>query len=181
MAPLSGAPDVTFCDEIAPLSLMDSAMAVIEPHDGVEAVYRADAERLWRAIYAFAGDAEIASDAVAEAFAQVLNRGAAVRDPAAWTWRTAFRISAGALKARGAEGPVAAAPAEHLDRYGDPDLLAALRLLPDAQRAAVILFYYADLPIRDIAARLGSNSLAVRANLSRGRGRLRQLLGDHDG
>ena len=181
IAPLSGAPDVTFCDEIAPLSLMDRAMAVIEPHEGVEAVYRADAERLWRAIYAFAGDAEIASDAVAEAFAQVLNRGAAVRDPAAWTWRTAFRISAGALKARGAEGPVVAAPAEHLDRYGDPDLLAALRLLPDAQRAAVILFYYADLPIRDIAARLGSNSLAVRANLSRGRGRLRQLLGGHDG
>ena len=163
---------------------MDTAMAVIEPYESVEAVYRADAERLWRAIYAFAGDAEIASDAVAEAFAQVLNRGAAVRDPAAWTWRTAFRISAGALKARGAEGPAVAAPAapaEHLDRYGDPDLLAALRLLADAQRAAVILFYYADLPIRDIAARLGSNSLAVRANLSRGRGRLRQLLGDHDG
>jgi RNA polymerase sigma-70 factor (ECF subfamily) len=160
---------------------MDSAMAVIEPHEGVEAVYRADAERLWRAIYAFAGDAEIASDAVAEAFAQVLNRGAAVRDPAAWTWRTAFRISAGALKERGAGGQVAAGPAEHLDRYGDPDLLVALRMLPDAQRAAVILFYYADLPISDIAARLGSNSLAVRANLSRGRGRLRQLLGDHDG
>jgi DNA-directed RNA polymerase specialized sigma24 family protein len=45
----------------------------------------------------------------------------------------------------------------------------------------VILFYYADLPTRDIAARLGTNSLAVRANLSRGRRRLRMLLGDHDG
>jgi RNA polymerase sigma-70 factor (ECF subfamily) len=160
---------------------MDSAVAVLEPRESVEAVYRADAERLWRAIYAFAGDAEIASDAVAEAFAQVLHRGAAVRDPAAWTWRTAFRISAGALKARGGGGPGPATPGEHLDRYGDPDLLAALRQLPDAQRAAVILFYYADLPIRDIATRLGSNSLAVRANLSRGRGRLRQLLGDRNG
>jgi DNA-directed RNA polymerase specialized sigma24 family protein len=73
---------------------MDSAAAVLEARESVEAVYRADAERLWRAIYAFAGDAEIASDAVAEAFTQVLHRGAAVRDPAAWTWRTAFRISA---------------------------------------------------------------------------------------
>jgi RNA polymerase sigma-70 factor (ECF subfamily) len=173
--------DVTFCHETAPLQVMDSAMAVVEPHEGVEAVYRADAERLWRAIYAFAGDAEIASDAVAEAFAQVLSRGSAVRDPAAWTWRTAFRISAGALKARGPVVPAPGASAEHLDEYGDPDLLAALRQLPDAQRAAVILFYYADLPIRDIAVRLGTNSLAVRANLSRGRGRLRQLLGDHDG
>jgi len=53
---------------------MDNAVATIEAHEGVEAVYRADAERLWRAIFAFAGDAEIASDAVAEAFAQVLQR-----------------------------------------------------------------------------------------------------------
>ena len=160
---------------------MDSAIATIEPRDSVEAVYRADAERLWRAIYAFAGDAEIASDAVAEAFAQVLHRGAAVHDPAAWTWRTAFRIAAGALKARGAAGPAATASGEHLDRYGDPDLLAALRQLPEGQRAAVILFYFADLPVRDIADRLGSNSVAVRANLSRGRARLRELLGDHHG
>src|SRR5690349_17379281 len=105
-------------------------MAVVERDDGIEAVYRADSERLWRAIYAFSGDAEIASDAVAEAFAQVLHRGAAVRDPAAWTWRTAFRISAGALKDRRAAEQTAAAPAsstaEHLDRYADPDLLAAL-------------------------------------------------------
>jgi RNA polymerase sigma-70 factor (ECF subfamily) len=160
---------------------MDSALALVESHESVEAVYRADAQRLWRAIYAFAGDAEIASDAVAEAFTQLLHRGAAVRDPAAWTWRTAFRISAAALKERG-EGPMAEAiPVEHVERYADPDLLAALRRLPNAQRAAVILFYYADLPIRDIAARLGTNSLAVRANLSRGRGRLRRLLGDRNG
>ena len=160
---------------------MDSAMAVIEPHEGVEAVYRADAERLWRAIYAFSGDAEIASDAVAEAFAQVLNRGAAVRDPAAWTWRTAFRISAGALKARRSGDTPTVGPIEHLDQYSDPDLLAALRQLPDSQRAAVVLFYYADLPIREIAARLGGNSLAIRANLSRGRSSLRQRLGDRNG
>src|SRR6266516_7984485 len=105
---------------------MESAVAVLEPRESVEAVYRTDAERLWRAIYAFAGDAEIASDAVAEAFAQVLHRGAAVRDPAAWTWRTAFRISAGAQKARGSVDTGPATPGEHVDRYGDPDLLAAL-------------------------------------------------------
>jgi RNA polymerase sigma-70 factor (ECF subfamily) len=160
---------------------MDHVVAASEPNQGVEAVYRADAARLWRAIYAFAGDREIANDAVAEAFAQVLHRGAAVHDPAAWTWRTAFRIAAGAMKTRRANRPISGTSEEHVDRYGDPDLLAALQRLPDAQRSAVILFYYADLPIRDIAARLGTNSLAVRANLSRGRGRLRHLLGDHDG
>jgi RNA polymerase sigma-70 factor (ECF subfamily) len=160
---------------------MDSAVGILDVRKGVEAVYRADADRLWRAVYAFAGDAEIASDAVAEAFAQLLGRGAAVRDPAAWTWRTAFRISAGALKARGPIAAPTALAGEHLDQYSDPDLLAALRRLPDAQRAAVVLFYYADLSVRDIADRLGTNSLAVRANLSRGRNRLRKLLGDPHG
>ena len=163
------------------MSLLETAVGMAQPYESVEAVYRADADRLWRAVYAFAGDTEIASDAVAEAYAQVLHRGGAVRDPAAWTWRVAFRVAAGALKVRGIGDPPPAAGLEHTDRYGDPDLLAALRRLPDAQRAAVILFYYADLPIRDIARRLGTNSLAVRANLSRGRSRLRQLLGDRDG
>lgn len=150
----------------------------IDWRQSVEALYRADAERLWRAVYAYASDPDIASESVAEAYAQALRRGTAVRDPAAWTWRAAFRIAAGALKARRAADRVPEGPADHLDRYADPDLVAALRQLPEAQRAAVILFYYADLPVRDIATRLGSNQIAVRANLSRGRRRLQQLLGD---
>ena len=158
---------------------MDSAVAVVDAQSDIEALYRADADRLWRAIYAFAGDAEIASDAVAEAYAQVLYRGEAVRDPAAWVWRAAFRISRGALKARRFDETMNLTVLDHSDVYTDHDLMTAVRQLPDGQRAAVILFYYADLPIRQIADRLGTNSLAVRANLSRGRRRLRQLLGDH--
>jgi RNA polymerase sigma-70 factor (ECF subfamily) len=163
---------------------MDGAVALRGWQASVEAVYRADGDRLWRAVLAYAGDREIASDAVAEAFAQALRRGPAVRDPAAWTWRAAFRIAAGALKARRIAGPLPESSTDtggEPDRYGDPDLLAALRQLPDAQRAAVVLYYYADLPVREIAARLGSNGLAVRANLSRGRRQLRNLLGDDHG
>jgi RNA polymerase sigma-70 factor, ECF subfamily len=159
---------------------MESAIAVLEAEHSVEAIYRSDADRLWRAVYAFAADAEIASDAVAEAFAQVLHRGAAVRDPLAWTWRAAFRIASGALKARRAASTLPTQPTDYSDRHADTDLLDALRRLPDGQRAAVVLFYYADLPISQIAERLGSNGLAVRANLSRGRRRLRELLGDDD-
>jgi RNA polymerase sigma-70 factor (ECF subfamily) len=160
---------------------MDSAMAVVDAQSDIEALYRADADRLWRAIYAFASDPEIANDAVAEAYAQLLRRGQAVRDPAAWVWRTAFRISRGELKTRRLAVDPSLNPTEHLDAYADHDLLTAVRRLPEGQRAVVILFYYADLPIRQIADRLGTNGLAVRANLSRGRRRLRQLLGDRDG
>jgi RNA polymerase sigma-70 factor (ECF subfamily) len=157
---------------------MASSLALVESPSDIEALYRADADRLWRAIYAFAGDADIASDAVAEAYAQALHRGAAVRDPAAWIWRAAFQISRGALKARREAAAVDVRVGHQVDAYADHDLMAALRRLPEGQRAAVVLFYYADLPIRAIADRLRTNSLAVRANLSRGRRRLRELLGD---
>lgn len=156
---------------------MDTAMALVDWSQSVEALYRQDADRLWRAVYAFAGDPDIASEAVADAYAQALRRGPVVRDPAAWIWRVSFRIAAGALKARRDERQMPEA-SRHIDRYEDADLLAALRQLPDAQRAAIVLFYYADLPVREVARRLGSNGLAVRANLSRGRRRLHDLLGD---
>ena len=58
-------------------------MAVVDWRQSVEALYRDDADRLWRAVCAFAGDPDIASEAVAEAYAQALRRGPAVRDPAA--------------------------------------------------------------------------------------------------
>jgi RNA polymerase sigma-70 factor (ECF subfamily) len=159
---------------------METGLVLMGEQSIVEVLYRSDAERLWRAVYAFSGDREISSDAVAEAFAQLIRRGAAVRDPAAWTWRAAFRICAGVLKNRTRAAPTTD-PSVYTDRYPNQDLMAALQRLPEGQRAAVILFYYADLPVGEIAHRLGSNGIAVRANLSRGRRRLRQLLGDDHG
>jgi RNA polymerase sigma-70 factor (ECF subfamily) len=155
-------------------------IVVIDATPNIEDVYRDQADRLWRSLYAFAGNADIASDALAEAYAQVLRRGSAVRDPGAWTWRAAFRIAAGALRAARSRAGSESQASGYVDRYADPDLMAALQQLPNGQRAAVILFYFADMPVNDIADRLGSNSRAVRANLSRGRRRLRQLLGDDD-
>lgn len=66
----------------------------------LEAVYREDGARLWRALYAYSNDAELAFDAAAEAFAQALGRGTAIRDVRNWVWRTAFRVAAGDLKSR---------------------------------------------------------------------------------
>src|SRR5215203_1755650 len=75
-------------------------MGCIRDQGRVEAVYRAVHPRLWRALVAFTGDAELASDAEAEAFAQVMRRGDAVDDVEAWVWRSAFRIASGLLAAR---------------------------------------------------------------------------------
>jgi RNA polymerase sigma-70 factor, ECF subfamily len=145
----------------------------------IEALYRQDGDRLWRALLAFAGDSEVASDSVAEAFAQAIRRGDAVNDPQAWVWRAGFRIAAGELKKRGLTTSVIP-DAGYLDREVDTELIDALAELPPGQRAAVVLFYYADASVREISRRTGSSQLAVRANLSRGRKRLKQILGDRD-
>ncbi len=135
---------------------------------------------MWRALFAFCADPDIASDAVAEAFAQAIRGGDAIRDPRAWVWRSGFKIASGELKRRGRTS-YHVPEGSYLDPEADAELLAALAKLPDAQRAAVILHYYADSSVREIAQRIGSTQLAVRANLSRGRRRLKQLLGDHHG
>jgi RNA polymerase sigma-70 factor (ECF subfamily) len=124
---------------------------------------------------AYAQDPEVASDAVAEAFAQAIVRGDALRSPVAWVWRSAFRIAAGMLKERSRSTPLVGTESYEMPA-GTRDLLASLARLPAKQRAALVLFYYADYPISQIADILRSNALAVRVNLSRGRKRLSRIL-----
>ena len=157
---------------------MATVLARVAAPDEIEAVYRQDGDRLWRALYAFAGDEDVASDAVAEAFAQALRRGSAIRDVRSWVWRSAFRLAKGDLKSGSnlLRGPMPEG-AFH-DAHPDEQLLAALQELTPQQRAVIVLHYYADCPVREIARRTGINPLAVRAHLSRGRKHLRVLLGD---
>src|SRR5687767_819050 len=135
---------------------MVSVTAMAEETHQLEALYRVDGARLWRALFAFAGDPEVASDSVAEAYAQALRRGTAVNDPQAWVWRAAFRIAAGELKKRSSTtSPIP--DSGYLDHHVDMELMDALAQLPDRQRAAVVLFYYADVSVRDIARRTGTS------------------------
>jgi RNA polymerase sigma factor (sigma-70 family) len=145
--------------------------------DELERLYRDQWDRMWRAMFAFAGDSEIASDAVAEAFAQALRRGEAIRSLDRWLWRTVFRIAAGELKERGRRGPL---PVEEAYEMNDlaRDLVAALGKLPEKQRAAVVLHHCAGYPAKEVAAIIGSTTPSVHVLLSRGRKRLRELLED---
>jgi RNA polymerase sigma-70 factor (ECF subfamily) len=144
----------------------------------LETVYRQDGSRLWTALCAFAGNEDVASDAVAEAFAQALRRGSAIRDVRSWVWRSAFNLARGDLKARSTltRGPMPEF-AVH-DAHPDEQLLAALQELTPPQRAVIVLHYYADCPVREVSRRTGINPIAVRTHLSRGRKRLRVLLGE---
>jgi RNA polymerase sigma factor (sigma-70 family) len=153
--------------------------APVRPAARLERVYREHGDRLWRAVLAFAGDPEVASDAVAEAFAQALRRGEEIREPDRWVWRAAFRIARGELKAR-RRGRDPGLPLRE-ERYGmdtgTVELIEALGQLPSKQRASVVLHHGGGYPVREVASIIGSTPAAVRVHLSRGRRRLRELLG----
>jgi RNA polymerase sigma-70 factor (ECF subfamily) len=142
-----------------------------------ERVYREHGERIWRALFAYCGDRDVATDALSEAFAQLIRAGARIRDPVAWTWRAAFRIAAGELRERRRmTHEFEDEPVELGD--GDLDLTRALARLSPRQRAALVLFHYGGYRVREIAAILESTSAAVKVHLSVGRKRLRRMLED---
>jgi RNA polymerase sigma-70 factor (ECF subfamily) len=143
----------------------------------LEGVFRRDAPRMWRALLAYTADPDVASDALAEAFAQALVRGAELRSPAAWTWKAAFQIASGELKRRRTPPPTAPEPVQLSESVRD--LVVALRRLSPKQRAAVVLHDYADRPTAEVAATLDVSVATVRVHLSQGRRRLRKLLEDY--
>jgi RNA polymerase sigma-70 factor (ECF subfamily) len=148
----------------------ESAIAVLCRQEGA---------RLWWALLTYTGDREIASDAVAEAFARALAQTDQIREPSPWVWRVAFRIAAAELKASSKRSD------HQPDRLVDVDEMAAdvilaIRQLPDRQRAVVALYYLEDKTTREIASLLGMAVPTVSVHLHRARVRLRVILEDTD-
>jgi RNA polymerase sigma-70 factor (ECF subfamily) len=149
------------------------------PHGELERLYRDQRDRMWRAVFAFAGDAEVASDAVAEAFAQALRRGRRLHSPERWLWRSVFLIASGELKQRGRRAPDETEGSYEMDDL-TRDLVTALAKLPHKQRVAVVLHHAAGYPAKEIAAIIGSTTPGVHVLLSRARKRLREFLETDD-
>jgi len=150
---------------------------VTDGHD-FDAIFRETGPRLWRALLAYsAGRRDVADDALAEAFARAMERGDAVRDPASYLYRIAFRVAAAELRRPAPSEPVTSS----LD--ADPglaELFGALRRLSPSQRAAIYLHYQADLPVAKVAHLMGTSGAAVKVHLMRGRRRLAALLADEE-
>jgi RNA polymerase sigma-70 factor (ECF subfamily) len=165
---------------MAPCWVKDVRVTDANPTERFERLYREHGDRLWRAIFVWSGDRQVADDAVAEAFTQALRQGDSLRDPMAWIWRVAFRLAAGELKDRRRHG------VERTESSREPpesasEVFEALRRISPKQRAAVLLHHYAGYPVKDVARIIGSTPAAVRVHLSAGRRRLRELLKDDDG
>jgi RNA polymerase sigma factor (sigma-70 family) len=141
----------------------------------LELVYRDQAPRLYRALLLYTGDREVASDAVAEAFAQALRRGDAVRSLERWIWKTAYRIAVGELDRR--RSAFGSTVEEAYEIPETPLLLSlAMRELSPMQRASVALHDFAGYKLREVASITGSTASAVSVHLVRAHRKLRRHL-----
>jgi RNA polymerase sigma-70 factor (ECF subfamily) len=116
---------------------------------------------------------------VAEAFAQAMGRGDAIRQPGAWVWKAAFMIARGE-SARGAAEVSTVPELTSLPPEPVADVVRALSKLSPMQRAATVLHYFGDYSLAETASILGSSRSAIGVHLFRARKKLRDELGDDD-
>jgi RNA polymerase sigma-70 factor, ECF subfamily len=146
----------------------------------LEDLYRRQYERFARVAAAVAGDVEAGHDAVQEGFASLLRGRDAFRGEApleAWAWRAVLNAARKA-RARRLEtvddvGEVAAGDG----MVGDGAIVRGwVAALPERQRLAVFLRYYADLDYRAVAAALDVEVGTISATLSSAHRALRKQL-----
>lgn len=159
---------------------MESAAVLSESTtQRVRELYDADHARLWRSVYAFSGSADVADEAVAEAFAQLLRRGDDVREPAAWLWRSAFAIARGDLKRRRAGGIVTGRELGRDDVPGGlAEVLARLNGLSHDDRELLVLCHVGGWKPTELAPLFDVPAATLRVRLHRATNRARTLLED---
>ena len=148
----------------------------------LEIVYRLRYRRFLRVAVAILGDESSGHDAVQEGFAQALREQQSYRGLGpleAWVWRMVVNAALAGRRRRVAQSETpeageAASPNGHMaDEAGVRAWVAAL---PERQRLAIYLRYYADLDYRAIAQVLGVEVGTVSATLSSAHQALRRSL-----
>lgn len=132
------------------------------------------------------GDRDLGHDVATEAFARLLSHWTRVDDPRPWLFATAGNLVKDHWRKRGRE----ASAYERLQGGQlDPDIAAtgpdhaqllsvreAVEALPDRLRLPVLLFYFADLSVAEVARQVGRSEGAIKRDLYDARARLATTL-----
>ena len=147
----------------------------------------AEQESLRRFLLSLCNDAALADDIAQDALVNAYVASASFRGAArfsTWLFRIAYncfidrmrgrRLQTAPLDtsaARAVPGPEAAD-----GRFRHEDLHRAIGMLPDKERAALLLFYMEDKPVKEVAEILEMPAGSVRAYLTRGRQHVKEYL-----
>lgn len=145
-------------------------------------LFAAEFTSVLRTVYLICHDHHRAQDLTQDAFVQLLRQWDKVRTfdrPGAWVRRVAIRLAVRSVRREARR--VVAERDSRPPTDSDPDdreVLEAVRRLPPKQRAAVVLYYYEDAPVAEIADLIGCAPATARVHLHRARARLGELLSE---
>lgn len=144
--------------------------------------FRTEYPGVVRTAYLVLQDREAANDVAQDAFTKILSHWGRVSRydrPDAWVRKVAIRL---AIKiARKQRLRIASSPQTEPTTDQTPvdlDLLRAVGALPAAQRAAVVLFYFEDRPVAEVAEIMDCSASTAKVHLHRARKRLSEQLGE---
>lgn len=164
------------------------------PPADFDAFYAAAYPQVHRLAVARTGSWQAAEDLAQDAFADAARRWDDIGrydDPVAWARRAVLNRSISRLRRQGREQRAVARLAGQADTspgagaadrplLTDEALWAAIRALSPRQMAVVLLLWFEDLPVAEVAATLDCGEETVRTHWRRARARLATALGEPD-
>lgn len=152
-------------------------VAITKPTtEALGSVYRAEHLKLVRIAHLITGSNIAAEDVVHDAFEATLKRWDKVDDPAGYLYTAVANRSRSFLRRRKLEiRHTRQEPAVSLPP-GIDEVWEALKRVPERRRTALVLHYYADLPIERIATLMNTAPGTVKSLIHRGKRSLQEVL-----
>jgi len=167
-SPSSGATDVLMTDMVTGLS------------ESFAALFRREYRHVARTVFLILHDQGAAEEITQDAFAKLLQRWervSAYERPDAWVRQVAIRMALRRARREVRRPRIEGVQLVAMPReLPDIDVARAIAALSAHQRATVVLFYWDDRPVSEIAMILGSSESTVKQHLHRARHHLRALL-----
>jgi len=144
---------------------------------------RACQGQLRRFLASLCGDAALADDIAQEALVRAyVTSNRFIGNFKAWLFKIAYNCFIDHLRRNpGRAVDLDSREALHIagnsasdSSFEHEELQRALSLIPEKERTAIVLFYYEDLPVKEIAAIMGAPAGTVKYYLSVGRGHLKE-------
>lgn len=146
---------------------------------------RACQGRLRRFLTSLCGDAALADDLAQEALVRAyVNSGRFIGNFKAWLFRIAYncfidhlrRVPSPSVPFDSYEVLHVADASASDEAFRHEELQRALARIPEKERTAIVLHYFEDLPVKDIASIMQIPAGTVKYHLSVGRDHLKQLI-----
>ncbi len=163
---------------------LDGAAPAAGAEDAVEALFRAEYRALVRLASLLLDDRGAAEEVVQDAFVKLHVAWAKLREPeraAAWLRSAVLNGARSRLRHRAVRRRhlTVARDRVEVDFLADVEqrrMIAALRTLPERQREALVLKFYADLSEAETAVAMGVSAGSVKTHVHRGLAALERLL-----